>query len=381
MKVKYFLIMLLYAVLIYSCKKESNNGSSSQIDEVDIYTAGYEFNGSVSVATYWKNGIATRLSDGTHASEARSIVVSGNNVYVAGVENNNAVYWKNGTLVNLINNPATYYRLSWADGIAVSGDDVYVAGTVNGFFPGTNSLGLVAKYWKNGVPVNLTSEYFGSQTSSITVSGNDIYLTGSAWEPYPLDSIGVPCSRIRCQHYEEATYWKNGAPIYVTDGTITQAHATGIAVSGTDIYVCGDIIYDATTTLGGQAAYWKNGSWVKLAYSGTDAVRVSGIAVSGNDVYVSGTGYVNGGFSKALYWKNGVAIPLQGIGEQVSGTATAIAVNGSDVYVAGNLFYLSTPALPLPRVAVKCWKNNNMTAVPIDSTKLPIVKSIFVVKK
>ena len=246
-----------------------------------------------------------------------------------------------------------------------------------GFFPGTNYLGLVAKYWENGVPVNLTSEFFGSKTSSITVSDNDIYVTGSAWEPFPLDSIGVPCGR--CQHYEEATYWKNGVPVYLTDGTTIQAHATGIVVSGTDVYVCGNIMYDAANTLNGKAAYWKNGSMVKCSYSGTDAIWVSGIAVSGNDVYVSGTGNVNGGFNKALYWKNGVGILLQSVGERVSGMATAIAVDGSDVYVAGNLFY--TTPLPFAGRAVKCWKNGNMMATSIDSTKLPFVKSIFLVKK
>jgi len=41
----------------------------------DVYVAGYEDNGSVSVAKYWKNGHAVSLTDGTKNAHAESIVV------------------------------------------------------------------------------------------------------------------------------------------------------------------------------------------------------------------------------------------------------------------------------------------------------------------
>ncbi len=374
---KTILLVVLITLLTSSCKKNDEH-VNSKLDAVDIYMAGYEFSSGLAVATYWKNGKAIHLTDGMQWAEAHAIVVSGNDVYVAGVERNTAMYWKNGTPHVLANQIRNFPGL--ANSIAISGNDVFISGTEQGIFPGypgTNVTQKVGKYWKNGTLMYLSSEFFSSEASSITVSGNDVYIAGNAWEPYSLDSIGTICNN--CQRYEKATYWKNGVPVYLTDGTTSQAHATGIAVSGSDIYVCGNILYDASTTSSNKAAYWKNGSMVTLIYSGADRIQTTGIVVSGNDVYVSGTGYVNNGFSKALYWKNGVGIPLQGIGQQVSGTANAIALNGNDVYIAGNLFYI-TPD-PAAMQAIKCWKNNNMLTIPIDITKRPFVKSIYLVNK
>lgn len=54
------------------------------------------------MAKYWKNGTVTSLTDGTRYAEANAIQIIGNDVYVAGYEedsnyNSDAKYWKNGT--------------------------------------------------------------------------------------------------------------------------------------------------------------------------------------------------------------------------------------------------------------------------------------------
>lgn len=68
------------------------------------------------MAILWKNGIATNLSDGKGNSEATSLFVSGNDIFVCGYEyttisqttigSRNGVVWKNGvkSVVSKTNN-------------------------------------------------------------------------------------------------------------------------------------------------------------------------------------------------------------------------------------------------------------------------------------
>jgi hypothetical protein len=58
-------------------------------------------------AAYWKNGVLNTLSGSTpEFYMATAIAVNGSDIYVAGTggyPSNNAVYWKNRTLVQLTN--------------------------------------------------------------------------------------------------------------------------------------------------------------------------------------------------------------------------------------------------------------------------------------
>jgi hypothetical protein len=83
-------------------------------------------------------------------------------------------------------------------------------------------------YWKNGVATTLTG--FSAYTcTGIAVSGTDVYVTGN----------------IQGQNGNYvAAYWKNGVVTTLTDGT-QSTRATGIAVSGTDVYITGYAIYNA----------------------------------------------------------------------------------------------------------------------------------------
>lgn len=75
MQKSFLLLHILILGLISSCSKSDE--SSTPVPK-DIYTAGYELNGTNDVAKYWKNGIANYLSDGTKEAEAQSKVVVGN---------------------------------------------------------------------------------------------------------------------------------------------------------------------------------------------------------------------------------------------------------------------------------------------------------------
>jgi hypothetical protein len=132
------------------------------------YVAGNQNNATTGLAmvTIWKNGSATTLTAGTASvGIATAVCVAGNDVYVAGYEQEDyygggpsfAKYWKNGVAVKLST------VSSGATGIAVFGNDVYVSGWEN------NGNYDVARYWKNGTPVNLGNAVLNSSGNAIVV--------------------------------------------------------------------------------------------------------------------------------------------------------------------------------------------------------------------
>lgn len=124
---KFTLKFIAVIISIYFTGCTPDNPTSPDITE-NVYVVGYEDNGTVRVAKYWKNGVAVILTDGTKHAKATSIFLQGNDVYVCGQETINfksvAKYWKNGVAVTLSNGTTDCD----ASSIFVSGSDVYVVG-------------------------------------------------------------------------------------------------------------------------------------------------------------------------------------------------------------------------------------------------------------
>ncbi len=310
--VPYFIIALL---VMAACKKDA---SHSSINNVDAYFCGYVNKPMGGMETlYWKNNEPVKLTDSFYNCQAFAIAVNGPDVYVAGDEDDvvyrpsylgdstlqtEAIYWKNGIPIKLSS------LTSHAKAIVVNGNDVYVAGSINGN----------AVYWKNGMVINLPDSSSTSTAYGITVVGSDIYVVGTSNETYPSPAV--------------ATYWKNGVVTYLK-GNYYFTYASAITVSGNDVYITG------ITSISGYhpiATYWKNGVPVPLT-DNTVLSYATAIAVSGPDVYVAGSisylsGYngTNASLYTAAYWKNGVVNKLVS-----SFGAFAIAVTGKDIYVGG----------------------------------------------
>ncbi len=287
----------------------------------DVYVAGFEFNSNnYSVATSWKNGIASYLTGGTNTAQAHSVYVAGTDVYVAGTDFGNATYWKNGTSNSLGVSSAIY-------SVFVSGPYVLLAGQISNR----------ALFWLNGTPVSLTSGVNGAANSVFGV-GTDVYAAG--YETNGTNNI--------------AKFWKNSyiSATSLTNG-LNDAMAYSIFVSGTDIYVAG-YEYNGTNNV---AKIWKNGVATSLT-DGTNYAYAKSVFVSGADVYVAGF-EVNGGIYVAKLWKNAVVTSL------TSGFTNAFAesvyVLGSDVYVTGNESNGTTSI-------AKIWKNGVATSLTNGST-------------
>ena len=272
--------------------------------------------GSVnSKAAYWK--IASNVQDITpipvaNASRITSVVVSDTNVYMAGPSNASGVYWKNGVPVSVAN-------ASEIDYLALSGTDVYGAGFDNSgniaYWDGNNEVNL-----ENTLPAGIG---YSMGLTGIAVSGNDAYVTGS------LLFIQMPGDT--SYYGNSAVYWKNSNIYYLNNhgfGGVYYPSTSGLALSGKDVYVAGNIDIDADTMA--WCGYWKDSVKISLANrSGDNYASANAVAVSGNDVYVVGT-MLSTGFS-AVYWKNGNMVTLPS-----GAAAVAIAISGSDVYILGS---------------------------------------------
>ena len=295
----FLFISSCFIFILISCTKNTVSTSPGP----NIYVAG---NNGIN-PVLWKNGTADILS--TSMGSSNQVIVSGNDIYVAGTSevvetlspggpSGKYVYWKNG----IQNDISDVLLNAGSSSISVSGNNIYY----------TNS-----NYWQNGSFVTLKGQGLGI-VSSIFAVGNDVYVAGS-------DSVG------------DAVFWKNGLlgvlskGYYPTSNSGSDPFALCIYVAGNDVYVGG-------STIDNTAVYWKNGVATNLqsTISGSVVPSVNSIFVSGNDVYASAILIVptNGGSNYPAYWKNGVEhdLPLNGAG---SGYTTSIFVYGPDVYVVG----------------------------------------------
>jgi hypothetical protein len=309
-----------------------NINACSAVAGPNVYVAGSIGNKAV----LWKNGIANYLTNGSSQSDARSVFVSGTDVYVAGYEHSTwgdiAKVWKNGVATNLggglYPNGSAYD--AYGNSVFVTGTDVYVAGYAAD----------KATIWKNGIVTYLEgSASQSAQAKSIFVSGTDVYVTGTAAVTFPNNSA--------------ARLWKNSLTTNLTTSGITDAFANSVFVSGTDVYVAGKEQFQGS----GIPKLWKNGAVTTLSNNSGNA---NSVFVSGTDVYVAGGG------NTAVVWKNGVATNLANGNE-----AYSVFVYGTDVYASGYEYLTSNSFI------AKIWKNG----LPInlsDGTSIAFANSIYV---
>lgn len=224
----------------------------------DLYVAGDELEPGFTTAKYWKNGVPVVLADG---QSAWSIVVRGSDIYAAGyrykttqidpthyVTNHVAMYWKNGVPTELTDGLTPAVALSI---FVTETNDVYVSGwACKTMDPGC----ALATYWKNGVPVQVTGTT-NSDVVSLAVVGGDVYAAGN-------------------QDNSEAQLWKNGVLIPLSNSSAGSG-ANQLVAAGGDIYVAGGMLNNAGL---GVATYWKNGTPFSLT-NGTHFASAYAVAV------------------------------------------------------------------------------------------------------
>lgn len=132
--------------------------------------------------------------------------------------------------------------------------------------------------------------------------------------------------------------------------TETASFAVGLVTTSFKVLPSVYITGWASGPSGDQPLFWRNGVATNLSGLGT----TNSIFIHGNDVYIGGSVQYNGdGYGG--YWKNGVPHPIQ-----KDGIVEGIAVLGNDVYAVGYQInyqtYISTATL---------WKND--VAIPLTN--------------
>jgi hypothetical protein len=244
-----------------------------------------------------------------NTSSAKKIYLAGTVDDANGV--NTARYWIDSTSKQV--GPSGAYVLD----MAVTEKNVYVL-TLEG-----RTTGDFYTIYKNGTQLY---EFRQDTTviSKIAVSGNDIYIAGSRYQ----NSLPYYC----------ASVWKNGV-LHFRDNSILETLASGIALNGSAVIVCGREANISSGVVAGR--YWVNGT----ATTVPDSYELYSVTASGSDVYTAG---VIPGTNQPAYWKNTSKTQLQSAGQV--GYASGIQVVGSDVYVSGYEFVSS-------RYQPRLWKN------------------------
>lgn len=169
----------------------NSNSNSKRVNDIfksgdKIYLVGSETTGGVTVSCFWEHSEVRWQRLSINASgEATCIDIEGADVYIAGKEDDRAIYYKNGTK-NFLTNTSIFFTS--VNAIEVVGNDVYVVGSITE----TNTSNQVACYWKNGVLAKLSD---GTEATDIKIKNNNIYICG-----YQDPTIGRDIGKV----------WKNG---------------------------------------------------------------------------------------------------------------------------------------------------------------------------
>lgn len=340
MKIQTYLIIAILFVLITSCSNNDNNiykepfsgGPGIYTCGQDVYSLDINWDGKN--AQMHKNGEVFSLTDNPISiSYAQSIIVNGNDVYVAGSNNWTATVWKNGIKVYFEGEKAEVSDME------VVGNDVYVSGSIVKEFSNPTEIRTVPVLWKNGIAVSLLNNDHYGEATSVFVSGADVYVSGND------NNI--------------ATIWKNGIPIKLSDD-LQGSLVNDVVVVGNDIYAIG--------SANNVAKLWKNGVDTNSFDDYTSRV-LKKIVVVGQDLYIGGQENSISHPAIAKIWKNGVSTNL------TDGLKWAF-FSSMFLDTSNNIYMVTNEPIDNRKNTCKIWKNG---ALIIKYDNYQFINDIFVV--
>lgn len=135
-------------------------------NEDGVYVSGMDELG----AKYWKNGISYRLPSNSPYADANKIFVNNKDIYVVGADFHEsyyyAVYWKNGERIKLSDSN------SYAKSIAFDGNDIYIGGIET-----SNKFSKIV-IWKNGLATYFEPEGQNQRLHDILIHNGELFTSG-----------------------------------------------------------------------------------------------------------------------------------------------------------------------------------------------------------
>jgi hypothetical protein len=299
-------------------------------------------------------GSATTATVNLGTVSACGNVINTNGVYIAGYIDKNAVLWKDGVPTFLTNNPpASPFKFAVAVKTVVNNNDVYVLGYEEDSTMANGNVSTV-KIWKNGQLTNITSGTTYATALGLAVYNGDVYIAG--FEETSTNNI-VP------------KFWKNGVANNLTIDTFSNGEAHNIEVVNGDVYVVGSVtkVFSPNSSVVERPVYWKNGVLNILPSVGPHNVSAYDIAFIGTDIYISGTDLINATTqdTRAVYWKNGIKSNLPITGNHQRSEAYFMCADNNDLYIAGFMTFYDNTQGGQSYTNGLYWKNNN--AVPLTN--------------
>lgn len=292
-------LLVLFCIILFSFIS-CNRDEESIVEKLnpsptDVYVAGIENN----KACYWKNGVINYLQNGDGITPEK-IIVENNNVYVFGANydatfNLHYFYWKNNIkydvaqYLNLPPNPTVQNSLDPRHSIydfIVDNGNLYFLGNIVGAITvvgGINQYDFEQCYWKNTTKNSLINQNIGTfpvyYIKKFAIYNNDVY---------------IPATKVFSATNTELGYFKNNT-YQILSSTPTSLNFQGITSSSNAVYLT---IFDEFT----NQYYYKN--LLNNINIFTSSIGKLQPLVDGNDIYDFGVG--NG-----HYTKNDTGILLQ----------------------------------------------------------------------